>query len=98
MKSYPVTMHRSHYRGANAKKREQDSNYNRIAAKVEAYINNDLARRADNKAHAYMSFEVAEAIGEDSKIVHKIIMFTDGGSNGITVIKGDFEKLSANQS
>jgi hypothetical protein len=88
----------SYYRGADPKGRAKDSNRNRILAKVETYLNNDLASRPDDGIYAYMSFSVVENIGEDSKIVHEIIAFTDGGSNGITVLKSDFEHASARRS
>ena len=92
MKLYPVTVHREYYRGADPKKRMKNTNYNRIAGKVEAYLNDDLAKRPDDSVTVYISYSVARAIGEDTEIVRSIIMGTDGGSNGITIVKGNYER------
>lgn len=101
MKSYPVHVNRASYRGADRKKQAKNADYNRIAAKVEAYLNKDLAERADDLIQVYMSYSVAAAIEEDDRIVHDVIYATDGGSTGITVLKGDYnraiDKLTARQ-
>ncbi len=96
MKAYPVTVHREHYRGSDPKKRAKNTNYNRIVEKVEAYLNDDLSSRPDDSVTVYISYSVARAIGEDGETVRNIIMGTDGGSNGITIIKGDYERAMAN--
>lgn len=95
MRSYPITTHRAHYRGADPKKRAKAARYNQVAARVEAYLNEDLSKLPDDTIQVYMSYQVADAIGEDSRVVHDIIFATDGGSGGITVLKGNFERAMA---
>ena len=95
VRSYPITARRARYRGADPKKRAKAARYNQVAARVEAYLNDDLAKLPDDTIRVYMSYQVAAAIGEDSRIVRDIILATDGGSGGITVLKGDFERAMA---
>lgn len=97
MRSYPITTRREHYRGADPKKRAKAARYNQVAARVEAYLNDDLAKLPDDTIRVYMSYQVAAAIGEDGRIVRDIIFATDGGSGGITVLKGDFERAMAHR-
>jgi len=98
MKAYPITVHHKLYRGADPKKRAKMMDYNRIAGRVQAYLNNYLAKQPDNFVGSFFSFFIASEIGESSDIVHDIISSTDGGSNGITIVKGDFDKAMAARS
>lgn len=92
MKSYPVSIARESYRGSNASKREKVNNLNRIAQRIEDYINDDLAAKPDDTIQVYTSYFVASDIGEDDETVRRIIHATDAGSNGITIVKGDFQR------
>jgi hypothetical protein len=92
MKFYPITVPRAQYRGADPRKRAKNTNLNRIADKVEKYLNADLAERPDDSVTVYMSYSVAHSISEDTEIVRNIIMGIDGGSNGVTIVKGDYER------
>ena len=94
MRSYPITVHRAAYRGVDPKKRAKIMERNRIASRVEEYLNADLAKRPIDSIQSYLSYAIADAIGESSRIVHDIINATDGGSNGITILKGDFERAT----
>lgn len=98
MKSYPISTPRKGYRGSNPSKRKKIQDRNRIAGVVEDYINADLATKPNDTIHQYLSANVARELGEDSKIVHEVIFATDCGSNGITIVKGDFERAMAAQS
>jgi hypothetical protein len=95
MKSYPVSVHRMSYRGSDKRKVAQMLNYQRVADKIETYLNQELAALPDDTVQVFMSWAVASAIGEDDELVRKIILATDGGSGGITICKGDFERAMA---
>jgi hypothetical protein len=88
MKVYPVSMHRMSYRGANPKQRAKCDDYNRIAAAIEAYVNSQFADQPDGFVGSFFSYEIASAIREDAKTVAAIVTRTDGGSTGITMVKG----------
>lgn len=95
MKAYPVTVYRESYRGADSKKRAKMSNYNRVAGRIEAHLNNYLSKQPDDTVHVFLSYSIASQLGERSDIVHSIVFGTDGGSNGITVVKGNFDRAMA---
>lgn len=92
MKSYPITMSRRSYRGSNARERQKVNEFNRVASKIENYLNADLAARQENCIQVYSSYLIASEIGESSDLVHDIVFATDCGSNGITILKGDYER------
>ncbi|MEQ6335628.1 hypothetical protein [Sphingobium sp. MK2] len=92
MKSYPIYMARRSYRGSDPKKRGKINEFNRVAGRVEDYLNADLAQKADHTINTYLSYSIAHNVGEDSALVHEIVFATDCGSNGITIVKGDFDK------
>lgn len=98
MKTYPIKIPRRSYRGSDPAKSRKIQNRNRVAASVEDYINADLANKPDDTIHQYISQSVALELGEDSKIVHEVIFSADCGHNGITIVKGDFERAMAAQS
>lgn len=92
MKSYPISIARQSYRGSDARKRTKVSDANRIAGRIEDYLNQDLATKPDDTIQVYISHSIAREIGEDEEAVRRIIFATDCGSNGITIVKGDFER------
>lgn len=68
-----------------------------MAARVEAYLNADLAKLPNNSIQVYLNYAVARDLREDPKAVADIINGTDGGSNGITIVKGRFDKAMENK-
>lgn len=92
MKSYPVSIRRASYRGVDARKRAKTDEYNRVATKVEQHLNGDLSKQPDHTVHQYDSYEIALKIAESDELVHRIVFATDCGANGITIVKGDFDK------
>lgn len=95
MKSYPISMSRRSYRGSDASKRSKVQEFNRVATRVEDYLNGDLARQSEHSVNTYLSYSIASDIGEDSDLVHEVVFATDCGSNGITILKGDYERAMA---
>lgn len=95
MKSYPITMSRRSYRGSNARERQKVNEFNRVATKIESYLNADLEAQQENCIQVYTSYLIASKIGESSDLVHDIVFATDCGSNGITILKGDYERAMA---
>lgn len=92
MKSYPISIARSSYRGSDARKRAKVQNFNRVAGRIEEYLNADLAQQPADSVNTYLSYSIASSIGEDSDLVHEIVFATDCGSNGITILKGDWDR------
>lgn len=92
MKTYPISTDRDHYRGSNPSKQRKAAEYNRIAARVEKYLNDDLSKKPEDAVYQYLSFHVARELGEDADIVQRVIFGIDCGHNGVTIVKGDFER------
>lgn len=92
MKSCPVYVPRESYRGSNAAKARRRDNANRIATKIESHINDYMATLEDGSVHVFLSYDIAGKIGEDAEIVRLLVCGIDGGSNGVTVLKGSFEE------
>lgn len=92
MKQYPVYVSGSSYRGAAPKKRQKAQHESRVAARIQEYLNNEVAKWNDDSVGSILSYQVAAAIGEDSALVHRIMFGIDGGSNGVTIYKGDYER------
>lgn len=91
MECYPVSMTRRYYRGNDPRKQAKAREFNRVAARIDEYLNADMASQPDHSVTSYRSYAVASAIGEDSDLVHEIVFATDGGANGITILKGNFD-------
>jgi hypothetical protein len=92
LRQYPVYVAGSAYRGSDAKKRQKAENYSRVAVRVQEYLNRLVEKWADDSMGSILSYQVAAAIGEDSDLVHRIISGIDGGANGVTIYKGDYER------
>ena len=95
MKKYPISTMLHSYRGKDPRKQAKTRNYNRIAARVEKYINDDMARQPADCLVQYLSYFVARDLGEDPAIVKSIVSGIDAGSNGVTIVKGDFGRAMA---
>ncbi|HEX8569612.1 MAG TPA: hypothetical protein VF699_06785 [Caulobacteraceae bacterium] len=96
MKQYPVSIARRSYRGSDPKRRAKLIESYRVAARIEEYINEELEKLPDDTVKVFLSYAVAASIGESESMVQELIMATDGGSNGITCWKGDYERALAN--
>ena len=97
MKTYPIRIPRHSYRGSNAAKTRKSNEYNRIAALVESYLNADLASKENDTIQQYFCDSVASKLIEDRKTVRAVINSIDGGSNGVTIVKGNLERAMASQ-
>ncbi|MEX6633419.1 dimerization/docking domain-containing protein [Hyphococcus lacteus] len=95
MRTYPISVSWHPYHGNNEAKKRKAREYNRVAARVEQFLNNDLRSKPDNTIHQYLSDIVAIDLGEDRDIVRSVVSSIDGGSNGVTIVKGDYEKATA---
>ena len=92
MRQYPVRVGYDRYSGQDRRKREKALEFNRVAEKVEQYINDLVAKWDDVSMGSIMSHQVAAAIREDNDLVHRIIFSIDAGHNGVTIYKGDYER------
>ena len=95
MTPYPVRVPRDYYRGRDARRTRKADEFNRVAARVEAYINDQVAKWDDDEFGALMSGFIAIELREDPKLVHDVIYGIDCGSNGVTVCKGDYGRAWA---
>ncbi|MBO9502584.1 hypothetical protein [Brevundimonas sp. A19_0] len=96
MRSYPIRVPRVSYRGADPRKKWKRDNANRVAGKIETYINDEMKQLPADSVHVFCSYEIASSIMEDSDMVQDLVFGIDAGSNGVTVYKGDYEKALAN--
>lgn len=92
MKAYPISTTRDYYRGKDPRKREKASEFNRVAARVETYINDDLKDKPTDEVYQYLSHSIARELREDSELVHRVVFSIDCGHNGATIFKGDYDK------
>ena len=92
MRQYPVSVPRDHYGGSNPSRRRKTQDYNRVADRIENHLNGEVAKWDDDWVGSILNHQVAAAIGEDSELVRRIMFRIDGGHNGVTICKGDYEK------
>jgi hypothetical protein len=92
MTKYPVRVPLNRYSGRDPRKLKQADNFNRIAARIQKYINDEVEKWADNSIGSTLSCNVAASIHEDNDLVHVIIAGIEGGANGVTIYKGDYER------
>lgn len=95
MKTYPISVPRKYYRGRLASRRGRVDEYNRVAARVEKHINDEVAKWPDDEFGALCSAKIAIILREEDRLVHEIIFSVDCGSNGVTILKGDYERAWA---
>lgn len=91
MRGYPVHVPIDPYRGRDPRRMRKRDEYNRVAKRIEDYLNADLAKLPDHTIKVYLSYWIALDIREDPKLVKDIVFGIDAGSNGVTICKGDFE-------
>ncbi|WP_084673637.1 hypothetical protein [Sphingomonas sp. MM-1] len=92
MKQYPISVPRDVYRGANDARRRKQRDYNDAAASVENYINNLLAGEPDDAIYGVGTNEVARKLGLEDELAQRIVFSIDGGHNGATFYKGDYDR------
>lgn len=95
MRTYPVRVPRSSYRGRNPRDLMKAANHSRVAGRVQDYINSDLASAPDDTVRVFHSHQIALDLAEDSRIISDVVFSIDGGSNGVTIVKGDIDRALA---
>lgn len=88
MKTYPIHVARSNYRGADPKKRAKAAAHNRDAALLESCAN-DLLKKQTEAVRAYLWMELAMATGLSYDRVAELGYSIDGGSGGFTAWRHD---------
>lgn len=86
MVTYPVTVERKTYRGSKETLRRKASEYNRVAAELEEYINGQLLKQTE-EVKVYHYHEIAAATGYPLERVREILFSVEGGHNGFTAKK-----------
>lgn len=92
MKRYPINVGRDVYRGNNEARKRKQRDYNDAAASVEKYINDRFAHEPVDAVYDIRTDEVAQALGLDDELARRLIFSIDGGHNGATFYKGDFDR------
>lgn len=86
MVEFPIHVSRDSYRGSNLRRREKANETNRLAARLEQYINERL-KAQEASIQVYGFHEIADATNVPLEIVQELCFSIDGGSNGFTAIK-----------
>ncbi|KAF2988815.1 hypothetical protein OGR47_21210 (plasmid) [Methylocystis sp. MJC1] len=92
MKSYPVRVSFDPYRGANPNRLRKSADYNRVAARIEKFLNDQLANEPDDTVRQFFSRTIAADLREDEDLVQRVVFSIDCGHNGVTIVKGNFER------
>lgn len=96
MVRYPVSVPTGHYRGSNARKINALREDSRICKRVEEYINLKMSELPNDCVHVFKSDFIAFDLGEHQDSVRDIVTRIDGGHNGVTVYKGDYDRAIQN--
>ena len=86
MKSYPIDIGFHPYGGRDPPKVAKQQEYNRLARRIETWLNDQLAVRPDG-VYGFLNHEIARALGEDRDAVADVVFSIDCGHNGVTLIK-----------
>jgi hypothetical protein len=86
MVRYPVFVPRRHYRGSKDRLRRKITDYNRVAAELEAYLNRQI-EASDEDTQVLFYEDIARATGVPLDMVRDILFGVDCGHNGLTVHK-----------
>jgi uncharacterized protein YerC len=86
MVTYPISVKRNGYRGANPKRRAKAYVENEIASALEQHINKRLLEQTQ-PVRVYLYHEIARETGYNVETVGRLCFSIDGGHNGFTAIK-----------
>jgi hypothetical protein len=84
--SYPITVRRSSYRGADPRKKQKAAEENSAAALLEKLINERLLEQTE-PIKSYMYYELSELSGMSIEVVRRLCFSIDGGHNGLTAVR-----------
>lgn len=88
MKTFPIYVARSNYRGSDPKKRAKATAHNRDASLLEDCAN-ALLKKQTEPVRSYLWMELANASGLPYERVRELGFSIDGGSNGFTAWRHD---------
>ena len=91
MKTYPISVSWDPYRGRDERKLRKRAEYNRVANRVETYLNAKLAAEPEG-IYQYLSHSIARDLREDYDLVQRVVFSIDCGHNGVTIVKGDYHE------
>ncbi|SOF00925.1 hypothetical protein SAMN05446635_9001 [Burkholderia sp. OK233] len=94
MKTYPIRVARSNYRGTDSKKRAKAVDHNRDAALLESCAN-DLLLKQMEPVRSYFWMELANATGLSYQRVAELGYSIDCGSGGFTAWRHDLSYEAA---
>jgi hypothetical protein len=92
MRKHPIRLGLRTTRSSKPREQQKVREFNRTAAVLEAHINRKIDEAPDNSFHQFMHANLAIDLDLDREVVCHALMSAEGGSNGITVLKGDFDK------
>lgn len=87
MAVYPLRVPLAPYRGRAPRRLEKRRKDRMIANAIEEYVNTEFATLMEHDhTHSVFDYDsIAYAIGEDERTVSRLMLETDGGSNGIII-------------
>ncbi|MHB1188241.1 hypothetical protein [Thiobacillus sp.] len=94
MATYPIQVKRFAYRGSDPRKRQKADEQNRIATKLETYIN-ALVKSQTAPIQMYFYHQIATETGFSENTVRELCFSIDGGHNGFKAIKPSLGANSA---
>jgi hypothetical protein len=98
MKFYPVRVPRDAYGGRKPRLLRKRSEFNRVAQRVEEYLNTDPERQPDDTVISFLSYAIADVLQEDVELVRDVVYGIDAGAGGVTICKGNLDKALRRQS
>jgi len=86
MVTYPISIARDNYRGANTKKKSKAAQTNSAASILESFINEKL-KSQEEPIYGYDYHEISSQTGIPLETVQELCFSIDCGSGGFTAIK-----------
>ena len=92
MARFPISITRKSTQSRKPREQQKTREQNRAAELVEAHINRVMADLPEDTIQQFTHALLALDLKLDVEAVTPALMSVGGGSNGITVVKGDFDR------
>ena len=87
MVEYPIKVLWKYYKGSKEPLRSKVIAHNRLASKLEDYVNRKIEKEQEYQVQSYTYASIAFALNLPLKTVHDVLFRLDCGSTGFTVFK-----------
>lgn len=95
MHSWPIHIPVRTTRSKDIRKQQTVQNLNRTAAILERFINEKFESEPSDSVLQFFHQTLARELGVDAETVRRCLESVSGGSNGITILKGDLDRAGA---